>query len=448
MPVRVNIPHDWEPRDYQMPAWLALEGGCKRALLFWHRRAGKDLFGVNFLMKKAMERSGAYWHIFPTYRQGRKIAWEGSTKTGRPFRDHFPEEIITRKRDAEMILNFMGGSSYHVVGADNPDSQVGTNPVGMIFSEWAVMGDPKIWQYLQPILIENDGWAMFITTPRGRNHAHRMKERWQKNPKCYVEVLTVEDSIHQGKRVVSEEAIDEARAEGMTEDMVQQEFYCSFDASLENAYFGKEMRKAADEGRITHVPFDPKLRVETWWDLGIEDYTVIWYVQRSQGMFRIIDCDYASGQSLAHYAQLIHDKREKWEGVIFRTHILPHDGGARNIQTGMTAKAVLQGLGIRPVKRLKRDDRAEGIRQVRMMLGQCWFDDQNCVTGIDGLRQYAREPLEGQEDPDGNQLYGSEPVHNWASHFADAFRTGAMGSRRPDSVGDDGKPRAAPMAIV
>lgn len=443
---QLKIPYNWQPRDYQMPAWLAIEGGIKRGLLFWHRRCGKDLFCLNFMAAQAMQRVGAYWHIFPTYRQGRKIAWEGKTKTGRPFISHFPEEIIARKRDNEMTLDFKNNSSYHVVGADNPDSQVGTNPIGMIFSEWAVMADPKIWNLLQPILVENEGWALFITTPRGRNHAYRMLRRVEKNPKWFVQILTVEDTIHEGKRVVSDESIDEARDEGMTEDMVQQEFYCSFDASLENAYWGPEMRLAQSENRITHVPYDPMLQVETWWDLGMSDQTSIWFMQRSMGQLRAIDYEFASGEALAYYASMLHQKREKWN-CTYRAHLLPHDARVRDLGSGKTRIETLRKLGLSNIKVMKNHPIQDGIQAVRNALRVCWFDEDMCATGIEGLRQFCKKPVEGAEDPDGNQMFSNEPLHDWASHPADAFRTGCMGSK-PDRAPGEPDVLVRPMAIV
>jgi len=165
-PLEIRLPYNWEPRDYQAPLWTFMRNGGKRACVFWHRRAGKDLSLVNIIQCAAMERVGAYWHVFPTYRQGKKIAWEGKTRDGRPFRDHFHPKLIERKRDQELTLDFINpydasqpGSTYSIVGADNPDSQVGTNPIGIVFSEWALYESPEIWNRLQPILAENDGWA-------------------------------------------------------------------------------------------------------------------------------------------------------------------------------------------------------------------------------------------------------------------------------------------------
>lgn len=443
----IQIPYGWNPRDYQLKAWLALEEGIRRALLFWHRRAGKDLFCVNYCMSQAMQRVGAYWHIFPTYKQGRKIAWEGKTKAGRPFIDHFPTALVTRTRDQEMTLNFKNDSSYHIIGADDPDSQVGTNPVGMIFSEWAVMTDPKIWHFLQPILLENDGWALFITTPRGRNHAYRMLRRVENNPNWFTQILGVNDTIHNGKRVVTDEMVQEARDEGLSEDMIQQEYYCSFDASLENAYFGPEMRLATDEGRITYVPYDPMLQVETWWDLGMSDQTSIWFMQHSMGSSRAIDYEFASGQSLAYYANMLQRKREGWQ-CTYSNHLLPHDAKVRDLGSGKTRVETLRKLGVDHLKVVKKVSLQDGIQATRAQIARTYFDEGRCSTGIEGLRQYVKQAIEGAEDPDGNQMFGNDPVRNWATHPADAFRTGAVGSKVGQAFGELGEGLYAPMAMA
>ena len=160
---------NWEPREYQTALWNAMEGGKKRAVAVWHRRAGKDLCSLNWTVTQALQRVGLYWHILPTFKQCRRIVWEGMTRDGRKFLDHWPEDFIVRKRDDEMTLWLANGSQWQGIGADEASSDrlVGANPVGVVFSEYAV-GDPRPWDLIRPILAENGGWAMFIYTPRGR----------------------------------------------------------------------------------------------------------------------------------------------------------------------------------------------------------------------------------------------------------------------------------------
>lgn len=218
--MRVELPYKWAPRDYQEAAWFALEGGCKRVDLVWHRRAGKDLFGLNWLATQAVRRRGLYWHMFPTYSQGRKVAWEGMDRAGRPFLDAFPPELSYRKLDQEMTLYLHGGSQYQVVGTDHMDRLVGANPVGVIMSEYAIQ-NPAAWDFLRPILAENGGWAIFAYTPRGRNHGYRLYKQALTNPNWFAQLLTVDDT-----GAVPPEMIEEDRMSGMSEPMIQQEYYC------------------------------------------------------------------------------------------------------------------------------------------------------------------------------------------------------------------------------
>lgn len=165
----LRIPINWAPRAYQREAWDVLTTGTqRRAALVWHRRAGKDLFAINLIATQIFQRIGIYWHVLPTYRQGSKAVWNGKTRDGRSFLSHLPMETATRIRDDEMTVWFPNpfdpaqpGSMYQVIGADDPDRLVGSNPVGIVFSEWSIM-PKKVWDLTRPILAENGGWAVFI----------------------------------------------------------------------------------------------------------------------------------------------------------------------------------------------------------------------------------------------------------------------------------------------
>ncbi len=427
---RITIPYDWTPRDYQRPAWDALEGGVKRAALVWHRRAGKDLFSINWCASQLFERVGLYWHILPTYNQGRKVVWEGHTRDGRPFLDHFPgykephpKGVVTRKRDDEMKLWFANGSQYQVVGAEDPDRLVGANPLGIIFSEWSVMPS-RVWEFLRPILAENDGWAVFIFTPRGRNHGYRLLKQAEVAAGWFAQVLTADDT-----KAISAEAIEAERAGGMPEEMIQQEFYCSFDAPLVGSYYGDLMMKMAEDKRITKVPWEPSVPVTTAWDLGMYDRTSIWFHQRVGREHRLIDYYQSSGVGLDHYTKVLSEKP-----YTYREHLLPHDVTVRELGTGKSRLETLKSLGLRcrPVTRLEL---ADGISAVRLFLPTVWADDEKCEMGLEGLRQYTKERIEGEQDPDGKPIFRDKPKHDWASHPADALRTLATGLR-PDRTGE------------
>ena len=208
-----------------------MDSGIRRALIVWHRRSGKTKTLLNFAIKKAFERVGAYYHAFPEYGQGRKIIWDGIDREGNNLLDiHIPHSIRKSTNKTEMKIELINGSIYQIIGADNYDSLVGPNPVGIIFDEWAVSDRyPDAWDYFRPILVENGGWAVFPYTPRLRNHGWTLYQMALKNPLWFCQLLTVNDT-----RAISRADIQAERDSGMSEDMIQQEFYCSFLASTAN----------------------------------------------------------------------------------------------------------------------------------------------------------------------------------------------------------------------
>lgn len=204
--------------------------GVTRAAAIWHRRAGKDLTALSITRDKMSQRIGTYFHCLPSYNQGRKILWDGMDSQGRPFLDIFPPEMRVKTNSSEMKIEMINGCKWQIIGADNFDSVVGTNPIGIVFSEWAISERyPLAWDYFRPMLIENGGWALFIYTPRGRNHGWQLYNTALHSDEWFAEILTVDDT-----GVVSPQDIERERRDGLSEDMIQQEFYCSFLASTAN----------------------------------------------------------------------------------------------------------------------------------------------------------------------------------------------------------------------
>lgn len=444
MSQQITLPYKYRLRPYQESLWGFLEGGGRYAAEVWHRRAGKDLFTINWLACQAMQRVGLYWHVLPTYRQGRKVVWEGRTKEGVRFLDAFgpgapqPGPLIERSRDDEMTLWLRNGSMFQVVGADEPDRLVGANPLGAGFSEYSVM-NPQAWEYIRPILMENGGFAIFIFTPRGRNHGWKLLQMARQNPDWHAQVLTVDDT-----GAVSPEEIEAARRSGMSDEMIQQEFRCSFDAPLVGSYFGDQMTEAFNSGRICPVSHDPSLPVDTGWDIGVSDSTVIWFAQRAAGQVRLIDLAWGAGQGADYYAREIHRR-----DYVYGDHFLPHDVKQRQFgQTG--AKTILEALRRlnvrgRVVPRVSIPDR---INAARMLLPRCVFDEKACEIGIEALKQYRKQQLDGVLDPEGKPVFRDTPVHDWTSHYADAFCSLAVGMRTPITRDEGSPPPRAPMAIV
>ena len=415
---QIQIPHNFEPRPYELDSLKALDSGIKRALLLWHRRAGKDKTAINYCAKASQQRVGSYYYFLPTYQQGRKIIWEGMDYTGFPFIGHFPKEIVASTNHTEMKLVLTNGSIFRVIGSDNIDSIVGTNPVGCVFSEYALQ-DPQGWDYVSPILRENGGWAIFPYTPRGKNHGYDLYQMAQSNEDWFCQKLTVEDTFKEdGSRIITEHDIEAERKAGKSEEFINQEYYCSFQSPLEGSYYGKKMDLAYDEKRICNVPYDPDLLVDTWWDLGIGDSTAIIFVQQHFNEIRVIDYFEAQGEGLPYYASVLSSKKYN-----YGEHIAPHDIVVKELGTGMSRMETAQKLGI-PFKVARKLPIDDGINAVRSMLGQCWFDKTKCRVLIDALRHYHKE-----YDPRIKE-WKAKPFHDWSSHACDAMRTGAVGRKR------------------
>jgi len=188
--LRIRLPNNWVPRPYQRAAWDYLERGGRHAEIVWHRRAGKDELCLHRTAVAAFERTASYWHMLPDYAQARKAIWMSvNPHTGRRRIDEaFPQELRRATREHEMQIEFVNGSTWQVVGSDRFDSLVGAAPAGIVYSEWA-LANPNARAYFRPIIAENRGWQIFITTPRGRNHALTTLKAARKTPGVFAQVL-------------------------------------------------------------------------------------------------------------------------------------------------------------------------------------------------------------------------------------------------------------------
>lgn len=231
--MEIQLPHKFEPRDYQLTALEAIDSGYKRFIFVWHRRSGKDktAFG-NILPRRAFERVGTYFYLLPTYSQAKKVIWDGIDKDGFRFLDHIPKELIRSKNETNMQIELINGSIIQLIGADNIDRIVGTNPIGVLFSEYSLM-KPGVWEFIRPILAENGGWAGFIFTPRGMNHAWKLMQVALQNPdEWYVSVLGVQDTT-----AISEESLEQERKE-MPQALFDQEYNVKFIESASAVFKG------------------------------------------------------------------------------------------------------------------------------------------------------------------------------------------------------------------
>lgn len=434
--MNVTLPHNgWKPRPYQLKAWRYLQNGGRHAELVWHRRAGKDDICLHWAARAAHERIATYWHMLPMAAQARKAIWEAiNPHSGiRRIDEAFPKELRETTRENEMMIRFKNGSTWQVVGSDNFNSLVGSPPAGVTASEWA-LANPLARAYLRPILKENGGWQLYITTPRGKNHAHQTftgaTAAMHAGRDVFAQCLTAHDT-----GAMSPEALEEERqvyiddyGEEAGDALFRQEYLCDWDAALLGTFFGREMRLALEEGRICDLQYDPATPVETAWDLGYSDDTAIWFFQRVRGEKRFIDHYASSGQDIAHYANVLASKPYK-----YGKHWLPLDARAESLASnGKSTVEQLFALGVRGtiIPKLSVQD---SIQAARMIFPACWFDAEKCFHGIESLRQYRRK-----YDSD-KRVFQQKPDHDEHSHNADAFRYAATAMRDGDA-----RPKPAP----
>ena len=416
------LPHQWDPRAYQIPAWQALQSGIKRHVWIWHRRSGKDDMALHWTACAAMQRPGTYWHMLPQQSQCRKAIWDAvDPHKGKPRIDlSFPPEIRNRAIEGTMQIEFKNGSNWQALGSDNYDRLVGAPPVGVVFSEYA-LADPNAWAMLRPILAENNGWALFVTTPRGRNHAYRLLQLAMEDPLWFGQVLTVDDTKVISRQQIDQERREIARERGDDEAdaIIAQEYYCNFDAPIAGAYYARLLAEAEAQGRVGAVPYDPRFPVITGWDLGVGDSTAIWFFQQVGLEPRVIDYYEASGVGADHYAKVVKERDYLYAG-----HILPFDADDREWGNNANSRVdVLKSLGVKPIKVQRRASVDDGINAVRMLIQRARFDRVKCERGLDCIRNYQRKW------DDTLKVFSQKPLHDWSSHGADALRYLAQGIR-------------------
>lgn len=426
----IELPHKLKRRPYQLPVYEAREQGISIFDLCWHRRSGKDLNAISFTQIELVQEVGLYWHMLPKYTQARKAIWHGMDNEGIPYIDRFHPDLIAKKNEQEMKIHFKNGSIWQLVGADNVDSLVGSNPKGIVFSEWPLM-NPRTYQFLRPILAVNKGWAMFIYTPRGKNHAYRFHQQAQNDPEMFSQTLTIDDTgILTRADIEREKRLDP----DLTEDLVQQEFYCNFEASIPGAYYSDQVKLAREQKRIGKVDYDPDLLVHTAWDLGYDDATAIIFFQLLGREIRIIDYAEHNGESILFYSSLLEQKKYR-----YGTHYLPHDAAAKELGSGKSIEEQLQEAGVNGTEIVTMVPVDHGIQSVRRLFNRFYFDAERCEHLIDCLTQYHKELDEDRSTP-GHPFYRSKPEHDWASHGADALRYLAVGFSEEYLSDDDGTP--------
>lgn len=401
-PVReVVIPY--RPRA----VWLPYHQSAARwRVVVAHRRAGKTVAALNGLIRTALtcdRPNPRCAYVAPYLGQAKAVAWDHLKRFTAPIPG-------ASWNEAELRCDLPNGGRIRLFGADNPDALRGLYLDDVDcdeFGDW----DPRAWtEVIRPALSDRQGRATFTGTPRGRNSFFELRERAGRGEPGWAlwELKASQTGL------LSEEELADARG-SMEPQAYAREYECSFDAAVEGAFYAAELGKAQAEGRLCRVPVEPLARVDTWWDLGIDDATAIWFVQDVGPERRIVDYLEVAGEGLAQIVRRLEARDYR-----YGRHVLPHDAEARELGTGVSRVETLRVLGLRDVQVVPQQTVADGINAVRLMLARCWFDAERCGRGLEALKQYRRE-WDAKR-----QVWRERPLHNWASHAADAFRYGAL----------------------
>lgn len=435
----ITVPYNFIPRDYQLDLFQAMDGiegmpetKIRRAILLWHRRAGKDMACLAYLLKEAVATPGLYYYLFPDGAMGRRAMWEHiDSRTGVKalemlpgvFDTHSygkPGSLIEGVNNQEMVIRLTNKSIIRIIGTDRFDKLRGTNPVGCVFSEYAFQ-DPKAWEIVSPILAENNGWAIFNSTPDGFNHFHQMFNNAENEDKWYrslLQTLYPEEEGYSG--IVPKEVIDDELRMGKDPAVVAMEYGCRFLVAESGAYYNSYIEKARMDGRIGLYPADDSKWTETAWDIGAADPTSIFFFQRHGSTIRIVDYyeDETGTKGYADYVTMLQER-----GYRYKAHHLPHDGKHRKtVKTGVTTaidmlSECLKEAGVSGrVYDVKKGDVQTGIEQVRHTFSRLYFNEGTCHEAIEKLglyhKRYDRKA----------RAYMKQPVHDHTSHCADALR--------------------------
>lgn len=422
----VTIPYT--PRPLQREVGRLCRG--KRfGVLVCHRRFGKTVLGVNINQQTATmcaKERPRVAYIGPTYTQAKATAWD--------YMQHYARPIPgVGMNQSELRIDYPNGGQARIFGSDNPDSLRGLYFDRAVLDEFGLHPAKTFSEVIGPTLVDRGGSALFLGTPNGKNQFYdiaqhaKAREAAGDSEWFYREYKASETGL------LDASYMNQARLM-MTADEYAQEFECSFEAAVKGAYYSAELEQARAGGRVRTVPIDQILPVHTAWDLGVGDSTAIWFVQALRGgEIRIVDYYEATGEGLPHYAAVLAERR-----YVYGDHYAPHDIKVKELGSGKSRLEIAASLGIkfRVVQDHKIDD---GIHAVRMLLPRCWFDETRCKPGLEALQHYRK---------DYNQRLGefkASPVHDWASHGADAFRYLAMGLQEPRELEKPAPPSYKPQ---
>jgi phage terminase large subunit len=410
----------YAPREQQRAIHKALEH-ARFGVVVCHRRMGKTVSAVNQLIRGALtcqRERPRFGYLAPTYTQGKSTSFD--------YFKHYSEPVPGRKvNQSELRIDYPNGGQTRIYGADNPDSLRGLYFDGVVLDEFGMHPAKTYSEVVSATLVDRGGWALFMGTPNGKNQFYEIARHAQARAAAgdpdwfFIQFKASETGL------LDKAYLSQAR-QVMTSDEYAQEFECSFEAAVKGAIYARELEAARNDKRITTVPIDPALPVDTDWDLGVGDAMAIWFSQSTRsGEVRLVDYHEASGEGFPYYVRMLQAK-----GYTYGKHWAPHDIQVREMSSGRSRLEVAaqQGIRFEITPRLHHSESGEveeGIHALRMLFPRLWFDAERCAAGIEALMGYRRDYNERLGE------FKATPVHDWASHGADAARGLAVRHKVP-----------------
>ena len=419
----VSIPNGFEPRDYQRDMFVQMDGGIRRAYLIWPRQVGKDTSCFAYMTKEAASNPGNYFYIFPTKEMARKAVWEKVLDDGTKLIEMLPSNpelgLVRRLNNQEMVIELYNNSTIRLIGLDkDPDAGRGITPRGVVFSEFA-FSDPQAYANVLPALRRKDCWCIINSTPNGRNHFYEMMLACKRDPKWFVSHLQGlwpgrDDYIHIHEKDHFETLVDQGI---MNWDDIEREYGCSFATSMKGSIYADSIEYAWKQDRIGKFYYDDTKKVHTFWDLGLDDSTAIWFMQKVGKSYIFIDYLEDAGPGLDHYAKVLLEKSYE-----YGTHYLPHDAHQRQNGRTVSTTAEMLGEALRDAgisddyEILTKLGIKDGIEATKKKFKQCCFDSLKCKKGLKRIELYHRKYDKRRK------IFLQDPVHDENSHAADALR--------------------------
>jgi len=411
-----ELTFEYEPRDQFMPLH---ERDQRWACLVVHRRGGKTVACINELIARATytnKSDARYAYIAPFYRQAKDVAWQ--------YLKNYGEGVVTKIRESELRVELFNGAWITLYGADNPDALRGLYLDGVVLDEY---GDcrPSLWgTVILPTLVDRKGWAIFIGTPKGKNHFHEVKVRSELEPNWYHMTLKASDS-----GLIPDEELGEMKAQ-MSEEEYAQEMECDFEAAVKGTYYSHIVHQMELNGKISdgNPLWDPEKKVRVSSDLGRSDSTAWWFWQDGELGPQIIDYYEATDNIVDDLIDLLRSKTYEYEDVW-----LPHDAYAHTFQTRRSTMEQMMDADF-PVKMVPKLAVQHGIDAARKILPLCTINRELCYDGVEALRAYKRKFNEL------TRAFSESPEHTWASNGADAFRYMALVCNEKEYIQEEVKP--------